>query len=275
MTASDLDSDTRVTGERGVYGATLSRAWEIWGPNGGYLATIALRAAGAEASIPTPASIYCQFLRVAKFEHVEARVTVLQRGRRSESIRVTLIQDDKPVLEGLVRTALSGPGLEHDERRAPDVPRPETLPTADELRKPGAPRFAFWDNIEARVLSPERLDPDRGALPSHWLEWYRYRPVATFTDPFLDAARALILIDTLGWPAVWLRHPKPAYLAPSLDVAVFFHTPFGDSEWLLAEQESPIGSGGLIASTGRVFAAEGRLVASGGAQLLCVDAPRG
>ena len=39
----DLAIDTAVEGSDGRYRARLSRDWEIWGPNGGYLAAIALR----------------------------------------------------------------------------------------------------------------------------------------------------------------------------------------------------------------------------------------
>ncbi len=44
----DFEIDTRVEGEKGRYKATLSRAWELWGPSGGYVAAIALRAAAKE-----------------------------------------------------------------------------------------------------------------------------------------------------------------------------------------------------------------------------------
>src|ERR1700753_3869510 len=145
----DFERTTRVEGREGIYSANVSRAWEIWGPNGGYMATIALRAAGAEAQGPSPTSFYCQFLRVARFEQIEARVTVLQRGRRAESIRVSLVQDGKPVLEGLLRTAAPGEGLEHTAYTAPQVATPEALPTSDELYRPGQARFPFWDNIQA------------------------------------------------------------------------------------------------------------------------------
>ncbi len=53
---TDLERATRIEGEDGRYVADLSRDWEIWGPNGGHLATFALRAAGAAAQIPQPAS---------------------------------------------------------------------------------------------------------------------------------------------------------------------------------------------------------------------------
>jgi hypothetical protein len=51
----DLERDTRLAGGEGRYTATLSRDWEIWGPNGGYLASLALRAAGAQLfCVPRP-----------------------------------------------------------------------------------------------------------------------------------------------------------------------------------------------------------------------------
>ena len=59
--ALDLEDATRVEGEGGRYLARLSEDWEIWGPNGGYLATFALRAAGKVAQIKQPASFYCHF----------------------------------------------------------------------------------------------------------------------------------------------------------------------------------------------------------------------
>lgn len=273
-TAEDFDVATRVEGTDGHYTAFVSRAWEIWGPNGGFMATLALRAAAAEAQIKHPASFYCQFIRPARFDHIEARVTVAHSGRRAEAIRVSLVQDHKPVLEGLLRTALPGEGLEHICVSAPEVAPPEGLPTLDELLPEGK-SFPFWRNIEARVLLTERFVPKRGPLPPRWLEWYRFRPTPTFDDPVVDAARALVLIDTLGWPATWLQHPKPKFLAPSLDVVTFFHASATRSEWLLAEHESPIARGGLVGSSGRVFTRDGALVASGGAQLLCAPAPAG
>lgn len=41
----DFEIDTALAGGNGRYVAHLSEDWEIWGPNGGYLAAIALRAA--------------------------------------------------------------------------------------------------------------------------------------------------------------------------------------------------------------------------------------
>jgi hypothetical protein len=55
----DLAADTLVeaSGEPGRYGARLSRDWNIWGPNGGDVASLAPRAAGLATGRERPASI--------------------------------------------------------------------------------------------------------------------------------------------------------------------------------------------------------------------------
>jgi acyl-CoA thioesterase len=50
---------------------------------------------------------------------------------------------------------------------------------------------------------------------------------------------------------------------------VAFHDPQPASEWLLADGFGPVAKGGLMGWDGRLWAPEGRLVASGQGQLLC------
>jgi acyl-CoA thioesterase II len=270
----DFELDTRleaVEPEAGRFRARLSRDWEIWGPNGGYVAAIALRAAGRGCRIQRPASLSGHFLSVAAFEPVDVEVVPLRLGRRSESVRVSLRQDGKPVFEALVRTAADGPGLAHVHGRPPDAPPPESLPDPASLRVDEGPRYVFWNNLEARVVHPERFrEPDRARVPI-WREWYRFTPRATFDDPFLDAGRMLLLIDTLSWPAACQPHPRDSgFQAPNLDVTAWFHALAPECEWLLADHVSPVAGGGLMGTTGRIWSRDGRLLASGGAQLFCV-----
>lgn len=274
----DLAADTALEHHGdGRSRATLSRDWEIWGPNGGYLAALALRAAGREAAIPRPVTFAGHFLRVGRFAPVEVEVEVLRRGRRSESLRVGVHQEGRSLLEALVRTAAEGPGLVHRFAGAPEVPPPEELPTPGDLRGDDAPPpHPFWNNLEARVCHPERFTErfaEGRARDPVWCEWYRFRPRATFDDPFLDAARALLILDTMSWPAACQPHPDAAFQAPNLDVATWFHDTAPDSEWLLSDHVSPVATGGLMGATGRVWSRDGRLLASGGAQLLCVPVP--
>jgi acyl-CoA thioesterase-2 len=77
-----LDLDTRLSGGDGIYQATLSPDWQIWGPNGGYVAAVALRAAGLASRFRRPASFTCHFLGVGAFAPAEVRV-VPQRSART------------------------------------------------------------------------------------------------------------------------------------------------------------------------------------------------
>ena len=274
----DFDIDTRVEGEGGRYRATISREWEIWGPNGGYVAAIALRAAGRESEIARPASFSGHFLGRAEFAPVDLDVTKVHGGRRSESLHVVMRQEGRSIMNAIVRTAAEGPGLEHDVTTMPEAPAPEGLKTYPELLPDGpGPPYPFWDNIEGRPIDPERVlvpPEERGPYPPVFREWYRFRPRATFEDVWVDAGRMLVLIDTMSWPCAAMAHPRPlAYMAPNMDVTAWFHRSAPESEWLLADHHSPVAEGGLMGTTARIWSRDGRLLASGGAQLLCVPAP--
>jgi acyl-CoA thioesterase-2 len=269
MRMGDLDLDTRVQGADGRYRAMISPDWEVWGPNGGYVAAIALRAAGAEARIARPVAFAGHYLAVARFAPVDLAVVVAHRGRRSESIRVAMSQAGKPILEAIVRTAAETPGLTHDEAEPAEVQGPDGLRSADELHA-GSPTYPFWLNLEGRPLDPDLWKEGRPSRPAAVRQWYRFRPVPRFADPFVEAARALVLIDTLIWPAACQRHVDPSFAAPNLDVVAWFHRLAHGSEWLLADASAPIAEGGLVGGTVRIWSQDRRLVASGGAQLLCL-----
>lgn len=270
----NLHLDTTPIGGDGRYTITLSPAWNIWGPNGGYLAAIVLRAAGMESQIGRPASIACHFLSVARFEPVDIDVRTIQRGRRSESFHVTMSQGERAILHGIVRTAAESEGLEHKHADMPLVPLPEGLLSFEDLFPGGGRWYPFWDNIEGRPPFPDQLPPTPTPSEPIDVNWRRFRPVPCFDDPFTDAARSLILIDTISWPAASQPHrPVEKYMAPNLDVTAWFHDCAPDSEWLLNETVSDVATGGLMATSTRVWSRDGRLLASGGAQLMCVPAP--
>ncbi len=271
--ATDLEHATRVAPAGGGYAAQLSEEWEIWGPNGGYLATIALRAAGMVAQIQRPASFYCHFLSSPAFAAVKLEVNVLKQGRRAESFAVAMTQQGKPILHALVKTAADAPGYSHQHPEAPDVPPPEALQT--HVRRPSKqhPAFSFWNNVERRLV----VDQDTTAQPADQTtapvlrQWARYRPRACFEDPFLDAARALILLDTYGFPAAYQHHRSWEYLAPNLDTSAWFHHFSPNCEWLLIDCECLVADRGLMGVNGRVWDTDGRLLATGSAQLCCIE----
>ena len=261
-----LDEATDLEGDDGRYTVQLSDAWEIWGPSGGYLAAIALRAAGERAQIPRPASFHCHFLASPAFEEVELTVEVLKRGRRSESLAVQMAQRGRPVLNALVRTAAEAPGYLHQELDAPEVTPPDAS-TPYGRTKVGKPIYKFWSNLSCR--RPDWGTASEQASPIA-REWVRFEPTPCFDDLFIDAARPLILLDTFGWPAAYQKYRGADYIAPNLDTSVSFHQFATQSEWLLVDHECQIGAEGLLGVNGRVWDVGGRLLATGSAQLCCI-----
>ena len=98
----------------------------------------------------------------------------------------------------------------------------------------------------------------------------RFEPTPCLDDPFVDAARPLILLDTFGWPAAFQKYKGADYTAPNLDIDVCFHQLATGREWLLVDHECPVAGDGLLGVNGRVWDSTGRLLASGSAQLCCI-----
>ena len=177
MTWGIADRRSRTLGD-GRYRATLSQEWEIWGPMGGYVAAVALRAAGAATSQPNPAAFSCHYLGVARFEPVDIEVTAVKEGRAASSHRVSITQDGKPILEALVWSTADNEGLEHDETTPPDVPgsrRAAEHPGARARRRPAA--------VPVLAELRRQADPLRAAVAARrargrptWQEWLRFLP---------------------------------------------------------------------------------------------------
>ncbi len=271
----DLAVDTAVEAVgAGRFRCVLSRDWEIWGPMGGYVAAVALRAVGAHLGPDHPArpvAFSCHYLGVARFEAVDIAVVALREGRGASSYRVSITQGDRPILEALVWASASTDGLEHDETVAPAVPGPGALPSLRELLPPDAePPFPFWENFDPKPVTFEVDWPPDGPREAIWQEWLRFLPTPTWDDPWVDGGRTLILVDLPSWPAAQRVHAwtNPPWMAPTLDLNVAFHRSTSDHEWLLCDGVAPVSTAGLFGWTGKVWSDAGQLLASGGGQCL-------
>ncbi len=269
----DLGIDTAVEplGD-GHFLATPSADWEIWGPMGGYIASFALRAAGVESPHEHPAAFSCHYLGVARFEPIQIQVEARREGRAALAQRVEITQDGRPILDAMVWSTAENEGLEHDETVFPDVALPDALPRIQELLPDDAePPFRFWENLDAKPIHFELEWPPAGPRPAVWQEWLKFLPAATFDDdPWLDAARSVVLVDLPSWPSAHRPHAwsRPPFMAPTLDLNVAFHRPTAGEEWLLCDGAAPVSTRGLFGWTARVWSPGRRLHASGGGQCL-------
>jgi len=268
-----LDTAVRRDGERLV--ADLSRDWEIWGPNGGYVSAVALRAAGA--AVPDghrPATLSVQYVGVGGFGETECRVTPVKQGRSAWLVNVELVQAGKVFLQAQVWTTSRTDGPVTAEAVMPDVPGHETLMTYEEHAQrhygdQAPPPHVFWSNFDGKPLKWQPFDGPRQPGLAQLSEWFRFRGFEPGDDPFLDFGRAVILLDTLIWPTHHRGLPEaPDYIAPSLDLTVWFHDPPGAAEWLLVDGVADTARAGLIHGHSRLWTEDGRLVATGGSNLL-------
>ena len=193
-----------------------------------------------------------------------------------------MTQEGRAGLKGLVWAVAEGlDGLEHADAAPPPAPPPTTVPSvAERLAAAGTTarvRFPFFDNLDERpLLWLDDWEHRDAADPLH-RSWYRFLPTAAFDDPWVDAGRLVIAVDTFQWPAATRGHAGDAvrHIAPSLDLACRFHRldAARRAEWLLVEARSPVAAGGLVAGTAAVWDDGGTLLASGGQQMLCRPVP--
>lgn len=263
----------KVGDEPGHYRATLSPEWEVWGPNGGYTAAIALLAMAAEAQLPRPATFHCSFLRVGRFEPIDLEVTQIKRGKRAEAYRVVMRQNGKELLEATSWWINDGAsGIEHLSAQMPDVTTPEQTPTFEERVEDYADWYPYWRSVQGKPIrwSDENTPGDPIC---HF--WMRCRDTPTLQNASLEAARMVLWMDLPPWNAVCAAHSFPLpHLAPNLDLTVQFHQFAPESEWILLDGASPIADAGLCGSNARLWSDDGRLLASGTAQLICTPNPQ-
>ncbi|MDF2602921.1 thioesterase family protein [Sphingomonas sp.] len=258
------------------YVATLDRDWEIWGPAGGYLAAIALRAVRERAlDGHRPVTLTGQFVRVAQPGELQITVTPLKEGA-SALYAVTSSQGGQPIFLSQVWTTRRAEPSAPIQPVMPDVPRPAALRNQEELSaERGIQHGKFWKNLEGRPVE-FRLHDDPPAQHPNQRRWMRFTQwdEGQGDDLFFDAMRTALLIDLGIWPGHWHRLEEAAgYLAPSLDLTVYFHGSEPAGAWLLSDADSDVSGDGLISGRVRIWSEAGRALATGSGHCL-VTTPR-
>ena len=274
----DLDATAVIRGGT-LDGATLDPQWFIWGPFGGYLAAIAMRAMAARSMHRWPATFSCQYLNVGVAGPVDIDVVPVKSGKRAECLRAGVHQGGKLLLEAqswIVADDLTG--IEHDDGPITGVCRPSQLAEWNGYgdQEGNSP---IWTHIIRQPLEGSRSAGTADAK-ARWSCWLRLAELFPADEPALQAARALLWMDMAPWNAALMVHGWPTtHLAPTLDLTVQFqpHLYAPDvrpSDWLLAETWSPAAARGLFGAHSKLWSEAGRLVAIGAAQALCVPNPR-
>jgi acyl-CoA thioesterase len=251
--------------------ATLDPAWDIWGPAGGYIAAIALRAVGAvAASGHRPVTQSGQFVRVARPGQITVRVEPVKLGG-SALYAITLTQEGNVIFLSQIWTTARSDVSFAAAPPAPDVPAAQELTGLDAImRQRGMKEIAFWQNLDGRPFE-FRVQGDPLPKMEHQYRWMRFRDWSPTDDPFVDAMRAVMLIDIGVWPAHWHRLTQAAdYMAPSLDIAVHFHGGAAAGDWLLSDADTDVSGNGTISGRVRIWSEDGRVIATGSGHCLVI-----
>ncbi|MGB0889873.1 MAG: thioesterase family protein, partial [Solirubrobacterales bacterium] len=171
------------------------------------------------------------------------------------------------VLTALVRTSGDTTGHSHDVTSLPTDKMPDDVEPF-RFSGPGSEMFTFWDHVERRPVLKISNSTSRDPICR---EWFRFHPTAKFKDPFLDAARPLMMLDTFGYRAARQKYPDHTLFAPNLDTSAWFHDIEAQTDWMLIEHTNPVARDGVMFVDGRVWSESGKLVAGGSAQLLQLE----
>lgn len=260
----------------GSWAATLHESWALWGPSGGFLSALALRAAGEATEFPRPVSFACQFLNRAKLAPVQIKVQSLRAGKRTEALRVDMEQEGRLIMTAQVWvSAQTAPGMAHDYSGVPNLPDPDELLPYREVY-PDEPAVPFFERLGHRPIDPLPHSNDAPVSEPEIAGFFRLSPTSRHEDAFVDAARIFVLIDTHAWLATYPAHPTAEgspWIAPNLDFYYRFHRTSTAEDWLYMKTRADLAEDGFIAAEGEIRDRAGHLIARGVSQLMCYPRP--
>jgi len=218
-------------------------------------------------------SMHAYFLRAGDdTEPISFSVERLRDGQSFSARRVHAIQFDRPILTMAASFQLPATGLDHTEPMPDGVPPPDELPTLAQ-RYAGRSGEAVQRWLRERPMdlrhvgAPSYVEaaPDREPSLRVWMRAHEPIPAEVDT-PALHAAVLAYASDYSVLEPVLRRHGRsfadPGMTMASLDHAMWFHRPARVDGWLLNDLTSPTAQGARGLGTGRIYSADGVLVAS-------------
>jgi acyl-CoA thioesterase len=263
---SKFDRDTSVREiDPGVFEGHVNRDWWIvFGPNGGFLAAMLVKAMGAAVDdhTRTPRSLTIHYTAAPAEGPVRIRTTIERAGRSLTTVTARMEQHDR--LIALAIGAFSRErraALEFDDAPAPAVPPPEEVPVAQSRRE--LPPFAHQWELRYGIGTMPFSGANGSTLTGGWIKPLEEHPV--------DAALVAQITD--AWlPAVFLRLTEPDAV-PTIDLTIHFRAELPlPADYVLVTFESRLSQGGFIEEDGWIWSRDGQLIAHS-RQLALLQAP--
>lgn len=199
------------------------------------------------------------------------QVDRLRDGRSFTTRRVVAIQHGEAIFALSASFQLAEEGFDH-QPTMPDVPRPEQLPSDEELKT----RFMalmpknvrdYWERERPIELRPVDLTRYVARIPQEPRQYVWIRAAGPLPEDraiheaVLAYASDMTLLDT-----TLIAHGKSVFdrdiQAASIDHSLWFHRPVMADQWHLYAQESPFTGGARGFARGQIWSEDGKLVAS-------------
>jgi acyl-CoA thioesterase len=239
----------------GRWRAHVPAHWVVGrGPNGGFLAAVAARAAEAAAGRPLR-SLTLHFLAAPRLGPIEVAAALEREGRRYTAASLRILQDGKPVTLALATLGeLPDEGIRWDAAGMPAA-RPVAESERIALERAGLPEFAR--NYDMRWA----LDggPASGDKPPETGGWLRAAEPRALDAPLVAAM-------TDAWLPVAFVVLGRVVAAPTLDLTIHIRAslpPAGmrPDDHVLGRFSSRLSVGGVWEEDGELWTPGGELVA--------------
>lgn len=188
-------------------------------------------------------------------------------GRSFSTRRTQAFQEGVPIFSMIASFQDPDPGLEHQAPIPTGLPSPDELPDIEDHLKglhPMTKRLFADRPVDVRhIPSPIYLSVEGERVP-HQAVWVRARRRLP-DDPAIHRAALAYLSDFTIQESILRAHgvswATPGLKVASLDHAMWWHRAGRVDDWMLYAQESPSARGGRGLATGRIYSADGTLIA--------------
>jgi acyl-CoA thioesterase-2 len=189
-------------------------------------------------------------------------------GRSFSTRRTQAFQEGVPIFSMIASFQDEDPGVEHQAPMPSGVPHPDDLPDVEarlDGLHPMSKRFFTDRPVELRHIPSPIYTSVEGPHRPDQMVWMRVRRTIP-DDPAIHRAALAYLTDLTIQESILRAHgiawTTPGLKVASLDHAMWWHRFGRVDEWMLYVQESPSARGGRGLATGRIYSADGALLAS-------------
>jgi len=226
----------------------------------------------AERTIPdgrTVHSMHGYFLRPGdSAKGITFAVDRIHDGRSFSTRRTQAFQEGVPIFSMIASFQEEDPGVEHHAPMPEGLPGPDELPDVEshlEGLHPMSKRLFTDRPVDVRHIPSPIYVSVEGERVARQAVWMRVRRRIT-DEPAVHRAALAYLSDLTIQESILRAHgvawATPGLKVASLDHAMWWHRPGRADEWMLYVQESPSARGGRGLASGRIYAADGVLLAS-------------